>query len=213
MKQNKIQIITTVTAIAAGLLIAHSSQAQGITGGQYLSIFPGGGFSGNWNAGDVNNTATGIEIAAAGGTGSFSTLYSPIPPSNVQPNSAIAGDTKAVFDYTINSGNIVAGGVAVIFSLDDSAGHAEYYNFGYHLYTDGVMNSVTVPLDATTLADIAGGAVINGFNLQMDPANVNGNYDITYNSITLTGAAVPEPSTLAYSAFGTAAIWLFRRRK
>jgi hypothetical protein len=116
-----------------------------------------------------------------------------------------------VFDYTLNSGNVVAGGIAVIFSLDDSAGNAEYYNFGYHLYTPGVLNSVVVPLNATTLADIAGGAVINGFNLQMDPANVNGSYDFTYNSITLT--SVPEPSTFAYSAFGVAAIWLFRRRK
>ncbi|HXA44787.1 MAG TPA: PEP-CTERM sorting domain-containing protein [Candidatus Angelobacter sp.] len=207
MKHNKIQILTIATAVTAGLLIAHSAQAQGITGGQYLSTFSGAGYSGDWNAGNVNNTATGIEIVAPGGAGSFSTLYSPIPVP--QPNNPSV--TEAVFDYTLNSGNVVAGGIAVIFSLDDSAGNAEYYNFGYHLYTPGVLNSVVVPLNATTLADIAGGAVINGFNLQMDPANVNGSYDFTYNSITLT--SVPEPSTFAYSAFGVAAIWLFRRRK
>jgi hypothetical protein len=177
MKQNKIQILTIATAFAAGLLISQSAQAQGITGGQYLSTFPGASYSGNWNAGDVANTPTGIEVVAAGGSGSFSTLYSPIPVADQQPNNPSV--TQAVFDYTLNSGTIVAGGIAVIFSLDDSAGNAEYYNFGYHLYTPGVLNSVTVNLDAKTLAAIAGGAVINGFNLQMDPANVNGSYDFT----------------------------------
>jgi hypothetical protein len=173
----------------------------------------GDGYSGNWNAGNVANTATGIEIVAPTTTstfGSFSTLYSPI--ATPQPNSAIAGDTKATFNFTFNNATFAAG-VAVIFSLDDSLGNAEYYDFGYPNRTLG-LNSVTVNLNSTTLADIAAGAVINGFNLQMDPANISSaSYDITFNSITLSGAPVPEPSTFAYSSFGAVAIWLFRRRK
>ncbi len=216
MKHKNTHVIATVAAISAGLLMAKSAQAQGITGGQYLQMatpLSGDGYSGNWNAGDVANTATGIEIVAPTTTstfGSFSTLYSPI--ASPQPNSAIAGDTKATFDFTFNSATFAAG-VAVIFSLDDSLGNAEYYDFGYPNRTLG-LNSVTVNLNSTTLADIAAGAVIDGFNLQMDPANISSpTYDVTFNSITLSGAPVPEPSTFAYSAFGAVAIWLFRRRK
>jgi hypothetical protein len=215
MKQNKIHILTIATVVTAGLLITQSAQAQGITGGQYLQMatpLSADGYSGKWNATDVNNTPTGIEIVAPGGSGTFSTLYSPI--TTPLPNSSIAGDTEAVFDFTFNSATFAPGGVAVIFALGDSLdpNGAEYYNFGYPNLSLG-LNTVTVALDAQTETDIAGGAVINGFNLQMDPANITGNYDVTINSITLTGAPVPEPSTFAYSALGTVAIWLFRRRK
>jgi len=52
---------------------------------------------------------------------------------------------------------------------------------------------------------------MNGINFQIDPANVSGNYDITFNSLTLTPA--PEPATLALAGLGAAGLLAFRRRK
>ena len=54
------------------------------------------------------------------------------------------------------------------------------------------------------------GDVVAGLNFQIDPANVSGNYDITYSSITLS--PVPEPTTLALAGLGAAGLLIFRRR-
>lgn len=202
--------LATLTILAAGRVLSGSAQAQGITGGQYLNINPAtASFSGNWNSSDSTATATGLEIVAAGGSGSFSTLYYAIPAGDVAANNP--ADTQVVFDFTINSGTF-AGPVNVLFALDDSANGTDYYHTGYTISAPGAY-SETFSLQSPNLANIAGGAVVNGLNLQLDPANVTGNYDITFNSITLGTAAVPEPTTLAYSAFGSLAIWIFRRRK
>ena len=55
------------------------------------------------------------------------------------------------------------------------------------------------------------GIIINGMNFQIDPANVSGNYDITFNSLVLS--PVPEPATLALVGLGAAGLLAFRRRK
>jgi hypothetical protein len=47
-------------------------------------------------------------------------------------------------------------------------------------------------------------------NFQIDPANVSGSYDITFNSLTLS--QVPEPATLALVGLGAASLLVFRRR-
>jgi hypothetical protein len=100
--------------------------------------------------------------------------------------------------------------VNVLFALDDSMGGTDYYGTGYNVPTPG-LNSYTFALQAPNQAHVAAGAIINGLNYQIDPANVSGNYDITYSSITLS--VVPEPTTLALAGLGIAGLLAFRRRK
>jgi hypothetical protein len=101
--------------------------------------------------------------------------------------------------------------VNVIFSLDDTGvgGAADYYSTGYVIPQAGV-NTFSFFLQAGNLADFQAGQSVGGINFQIDPANVSGNYDITYSSIILQ---TPEPSTYALAAMGTACLVIFRRRK
>ena len=209
MKQNT-KWIAAVAAVVTGLAAVESTQAQGITGGAYLNIpTAGAGYSGNWNAGDATATATGLEFVAAGGTGSFSTFYNAIPVGEVQPNDPVA--TQVVFDFTI-TGATFAAGVNVLFALDDSLGGTAYYGTGYTITADGSY-SETDTLMSPNSTDIAGGATITGVNFQIDPANISGNYNITFNSLTLEPAAVPEPAPMALAGVGAACFMFLRRRK
>jgi hypothetical protein len=199
-------------AVAAGALaLTGSAQAQGVTGTQFLSnIDPAAvSFTGFWNTPNatITSTAAGLEINAPGGTGSFSTSYYGLPAGQIQPNNPNA--THVTFTFNWNSGNAVAG-VNVIFSLDDSnGGAADYYGTGYVVPTPG-LNSYVFPLQAGNLADYQAGDVVAGLNFQIDPANVSGNYDITYGSITL--GPTPEPATFALLGLGAAGLLAFRRR-
>ena len=201
----------TALAVASGLVIVNSAQAQPITGTPYLSNIPavGPGYTGYWATplATITSTATGLEFNAPGGTGSFSQMYYPIPLGDQTALNLL--DTKVTFDFTWNSGNAV-GGVNVLFALGDSLGGVDYYGTGYVVPTPG-LNSYTFTLQSPNLANVGAGAIINGMNFQIDPANVSGNYDITYNSIVLS--PVPEPATLALVGLGAAGLLAFRRRK
>jgi hypothetical protein len=210
MKQHT-KWIATLLAVAGSLAIANSVQAQSVTGTPYMSnINPADpSYTGYWStpATTINSTSTGLEFIAPGGGGSFSTMYYAIPAG--QQTTLNTADTQVTFDFNWNSGNAVAG-VNVLFALDDSLGGSDYYGTGYNVPTPG-LNSYTFNLQAANLANVAAGAVINGINFQIDPANVSGNYDITYGSLTLSPA--PEPTTLALVGLGAASLVAFRRRK
>jgi len=201
----------TPLAIAAALALANLAQAQPITSTPYLSnINPANAsYSGFWNTPltTISSTPTGMEFNAPGGSGSFSTMYYPIPTAQQATLNPL--DNQVTFNYIWNSGNAVAG-VNVLFALDDSMGGVNYYGTGYVVPTAG-LNSYTFALQADNLAHVAAGAVINGMNFQIDPANVSGNYDITYSSITLS--QVPEPTTLALAGLGAVGLLGCRRRK
>jgi hypothetical protein len=202
----------TAALIATGaLVVAASAQAQSVTD---FSLIPASGpnapsYSGYWPTplATISSTPTGLEINAPGGSGSFSQLYYAIPLAN--QNTLNPLDTQVTFDFTWNSGNAVAG-VNVLFALDDANGGTDYYGTGYLVPTPG-LNSYTFPLMSPNAANVAAGYDINGINFQIDPANVSGNYDITFNSLTLS--AVPEPTTVALASLGVASLVIFRRRK
>ena len=210
MKQHS-KWFAAVLAVASGLVMVNSAQAQAITGTPYLSNIPavGPSYSGYWSTplATITSTPTGLEFNAPGGTGSFSQMYYPIPLGDQTALNLL--DTQVTFDFTWNSGNAV-GGVNVLFALGDSLGGVDYYGTGYVVPTPG-LNSYTFTLQSPNLANVGAGAIINGMNFQIDPANVSGNYDITFNSLVLS--PVPEPATLALVGLGAAGLLAFRRRK
>jgi hypothetical protein len=204
---------SVLAALSLGFALAVSTaHAQPVTGTPYLSNIPavGPSYSGPWSkpATTITSTPTGLEFNAAGGSGTFATMYWPIPNPLVTPLNP--ADNEVTFTYNWNSGDAV-GGVNVLFALDDSNGGTNYYGTGYVLPVPGP-NSFTFPLQQPNQANITGGAVINGLNFQIDPANVFGNYDITYSSIVLSGPNVPEPASLGLGAFSCCLMGLRRRR-
>ena len=207
------------------LLIANSAPAQSITGTQYLSVNPTAIYP-SWN--DANTTitsiSTGLEVANIGDA-EGGALYYALAPSQIQTLNE--NDAIATLTVTINGGNqsgYVWGGMTLI--LDDSAGNSQSFNVysgdgnpGNPSYVTWSGNTLTenLSLDSTLLADIqAGGDSINGITLGYYPATLTtpgGTYDITYNSIDLSPAAVPEPAPLALTGLGAFGFWLLRRRK
>jgi hypothetical protein len=199
-------------AVAAGALaLTGTAQAQPVTGTPFLSNMDPANvqFFNQWADPSTvtTSTAAGLEINALGGPGTFSSSYYALPANQIQPNNPNA--TMVTFTFNWNSGNAVSG-VNVIFSLDDSnGGAADYYGTGYVIPTPG-LNTHTFALQAGNLADYQAGDVVAGLNFQIDPANVSGNYDITYGSITL--GPTPEPATFALLGLGGAGLLAFRRR-
>jgi hypothetical protein len=205
----------TALAVAGGLIIVSSAQAQTITGTPFLSnIDPDDISPANaWlTSATFTSTPTGLEVAGDQGVGGFGQFFYSIPVG--QQTALNPLDTQATIDFTFNSpAGPYVGGVAVVIALDDSMGGVVFYSSGYNnAFSAGTMNSVTFDLLAPNLGNIAAGALINGMSIQLDPGNIGPvPYDVTFNSITLTPA--PEPASLALVSLGVASLLVFRRRR
>jgi hypothetical protein len=204
--------LAAMLAIVVGLALASSTQAQFVTGQPTLNnISPGGTFpSGAWTTANMADTASGLQITAPGGPGTFSTLYYPLPAGQVTPLNA-GQDNQVVFTWTWNSGNAV-GGINVLFALDDNNGGVNYYDAIVPAYsltpTPGTTYSITLPLQQPNQANVTAGFAIGGLNFQIDPANVSGNYTMTLDSIAL----IPEPATVTLVGLGLLGVMALRRR-
>jgi hypothetical protein len=218
-------VLFATLAIGFGLA-ASRVQAQAVSGTPFLSNIdpnnPNDGYSGDWASvtkTNVLSTATGLEFQVNNGvnptTGgenanTFSTAYFPLSGNQITPLNA--GDDTVIFNFTWNSGNAV-NGVNILFALDDSNGGTNYYdaiNPAYSLLPQpGQTYTFTAPLQSPNQANITGGAVVNGLNFQIDPANVYGPYDITFNSIAL----VPEPATFGIGTMAMCFLAARRNRK
>ena len=209
-------------AVVAGLALAASTQAQYITGGQYLQNVSAGGTWGSWPSGTITYTPTGIEVQApvsGGYGGGYFVINSGVQTLN-------ANDTAVQLTLTVNGDpNAYAWFSTSPLTLnDDLPSPTSYaYNEPYNGYLNGgnppapevVWNGATVtitePLDAGEIAKIQGGSDhIYAFNLGFDPASVSTpTLDVTFNSIQL----IPEPATVTLVGLGLVGVMALRRRR
>jgi hypothetical protein len=215
--------LATGLAIAGSLIAANTLKAQSIMDFSTMDVNSFGmgtnALYGNWGSiGTVAATPTGFEVNSGGYGSSF---YS-IPSAQTVILNPL--DTQVTLTFTMNSNpaNYIWAGTPFI--LDDNGGNSVTYggysgdgNPGNPVGTtwNGNVVTMTAALTGAQLADIqAGGDYINGFNFEFDPAVVTGPpiYDVTYNSIVLSPAPVPEPGTIALAGLAAAG-WVAWRRK
>ncbi len=213
----------TALAVASGLMIGNSAQAQAVTGTPYLSNMDPSTLNtapnalyGSWNGGATfTSLSTGLEVNSA----TYGSMYYVIPAGNVQTlNTA---DTIATLTFTVNDFSLAKyGWIGTPFILNDNSGavtlggYSGPGNPGSDPGTtwNGNVVTETENLSAGQIAAIQlGNDAIYSFNFEVDPAGVGPpTYDITFNSLVLS--SVPEPSTLALFAFGVAGLFIARRR-
>jgi hypothetical protein len=218
MKQH-LKWFATALAVARGLVIASSAQAQTVIA--TLSDFQNFTLSttyGSWNTGllPIPGPPTIIsdgpfEVIAQGWGGGSYDFTTPIDAT---------GANAFQFTFTINNTMAHGDGSGLWFgpNLDISDGtHMVHlmglpYFLNYGPYVGPGTYTLTGPL-----TDQFGGADldpsdITSFNLEVDPAEYSPDapYDITYNRLVMI--AVPEPTALALLAIGITGLVIARHR-
>ncbi|HTR40780.1 MAG TPA: PEP-CTERM sorting domain-containing protein [Pseudomonadales bacterium] len=216
--------ILALLAMGLGLAVSQSASAQDyVTGTPYLSNVLLNNTAPNalyaaWASSPptaITSTPTGVEVVSIG----YGSCYYSIPVANqvtLNPN-----DSQAVLTLTVNNVANPAANVwiGIPFILNDNVSSytlgGYQGEFGDQTIWNGNTVTETVALPSALLATIQGGGdIINGINLQLDPAVYPGGvYDVTFNSLALEPTPTPEPSTIALVGAGLASLLAFRRRK
>lgn len=209
---------------AGGLVASMSSDAQSVINmagidPSTLNTAPNALYA-SWNGGATfTQQPTGLEVQG----NAYGSLYYVVPAGQVQTLST--NDTQATLTFTVNGVAADYIWIGTPFILNDNSGATTYTvysgsgNPGNPAGTVWNGNTVTetVQLTGAQLAAVqAGGDAIYGFNLEVSPSTYGGglnSYDITFNSLVLSPAAVPEPGTMALGGLGAASLLVIRRRK
>ena len=216
MKQNT-KSFATALAVAGGLVIAGSAQAQYAK--NVISNFQNFNLSATYANWDASGSQT-----INGGTGYTPTITSGATPGSYEVNAEgygsgaynfptpidDAGATEVQLTFTLNSDMAITPGVndylGPNFDLSDGTHQVTYFAYA-HYPTTGTY-TVTAALGGIDPTDIT------AFNLEMDPAGYGSGspYDITYDSLALlTPVSTPEPGTMALAAIGVTALLISRR--
>ena len=213
--------LATGLAITGGFIAADSSQAQGIMNFSAMDVNSFGlgtnALYANWStSATITSQPTGLEINSGG----YGSLFYSIPAAQRVTMNPL--DNQVTLTFTVNSNPSLMVWVGTPFILDDTASNSITYG-GYSgdgnggnpagVTWNGNVVTETVPLSAGTIAAIQTGN-IDGFNLEFDPAVMTGApvYDVTFNSIALSVAPVPEPGTFALAGLAGAGLIAWRRK-
>jgi len=217
--------VVTMLAVVAGLTLASSTQADYITGGQYLNNVGAPSTYGDWTNASITQTATGIRVVgnASGGYGGANFVINAPAVQTMNTNDAFVRLT-----ITIN-GDVSPSTPYVYFSpgqlvLNDDLPLPTQFNYNMPYsgpqnnptgpptsVWNGNVGTFTVPLMAGQASKIAGGSDhIYSFNLDVDPAVITSStYDITFNSVQL----IPEPTTVSLVGVALLGLLGLRRRR
>jgi hypothetical protein len=231
MKQNQ-KWFATALAVASGLVIAGSAQAQYIETplATFDNTFALSATYANWNdpgylvfnggsgyEPTLTYGASGFEVNALGyGSGAYNepTAINASGAIGWQVTFTITAPTATQGSFWMNVGIDMSDGTHLVHLSDNAPGGGWY---GYGSFTQGTYTLTGGFADAygTAALDTSD---ITAFNLEFDPAAYDASqggpgtpYDITYESLVLL-TPVPEPTTLALLAIGAAGLLIARRR-